>query len=292
MYAADFGTSIEEAKKVIAQNPQYEFAYLPLASSSLATGDEAAANKAYATLAGLSEQGRSMSQIGSADLDMFRGRYREAISTLRAGIAADQKQKMAGEMAQKYVALAQAYLATGDRPFAVTAATNALNADASESVAVPAAIILAEAGDLKAARAQAMKLGAALPDQSKSYARLIYGVISVQQKNYAQAVTELQEALRLRDSWLAHFWLARAYIGASHYAEAISELDTCENRRGETTDLFFADTPTVRTLPLLYYWKAKTQEGLGLTEAAQKTQAYYASLRPQLQIGKAAAAAY
>jgi tetratricopeptide (TPR) repeat protein len=291
MYAADFGTSIDEAKKVIAQNPKYEFAFLPLASSSLASGDEAAARSAYTTLAGLSDQGRSMSQIGTADVDMFRGRYQEAIRTLKAGIAADQKQKMTGEMAQKHVALAQAYLAIGQRPSAVAAATSGLNADSSESIVVPAAIILAEAGDVNAARAQATKLRTAITEQSRSYARLIDGVIALQQKNYFQAVTELQEAVRLRDSWLAHFWLARAYVEASHYAEAISELEICENRRGETTDLFFADTPTVRTLPLLYYWKAKAQAGLGLADAADKTRTYYASLRPQLHT-KAASIIY
>jgi tetratricopeptide (TPR) repeat protein len=282
MYAADFGTSIEEAKKILAQNPKYEFAFLPLASSSLASGDEKTARDTYAQLAGMSEQGRSMSEIGSADIDMFRGRYQEAIGRLKSGIAADQKQKMTGEMAQKYVALAQAYLAIGQRPLAIAAATSALHADPSESVAVPAAILLAEAGNVNAAKAQANKLEAQLPDQSRSYARLIYGVIAVQEKHYSQAVTELQQAVRLHDAWLAHFWLARAYVEASHYAEAISEVELCENRRGETTDLFFADTPTVRTLPLLYYWKAKAQAGLGQADAAQKSQAYYASLRPQL----------
>ena len=289
MYAADFGTSIEEAKKVIAQNPKYEFAFLPLASSSLASGDEAAAREAYAKLAGLSEQGRSMSQIGSADIDIFRGRYQEAISTLKAGIASDQKQKMTGEMAQKYVALAQAYLALGQGSLAATAATSALHADPSESVTVPGAILLAQAGDVNAAKREAKKLGVELPGQSRSYARLIQGVIAMQEKHYSQAVTELQEAARLHDSWLAHFWLARAYVEASHYAEAISELEICENRRGETTDLFFADTPTVRTLPLLYYWKAKAQAGLGLTDAAGKTRAYYADLRPDPQTNLASA---
>jgi tetratricopeptide (TPR) repeat protein len=151
--------------------------------------------------------------------------------------------------------------------------------------------LLAQAGDVNAAKREAKKLGVELPGQSRSYARLIQGVIAMQEKHYSQAVTELHEAARLHDSWLAHFWLARAYVEASHYAEAISELEICENRRGETTDLFFADTPTVRTLPLLYYWKAKAQAGLGLTDAAGKTRAYYADLRPDPQ-GKLASTLY
>ena len=39
---------------------------------------------------------------------------------------------------------------------------------------------------------------------------------------------------------------------AEHYAEALTELELCLKRRGETTDVFFYDIPTIRYQPPLY----------------------------------------
>jgi tetratricopeptide (TPR) repeat protein len=280
MYAADFETAKAEARKVLDENPKYEFAYLPLAMSSLALGDESGARTAYDQLAALGTQGRSMAATGKADLEMFRGRSAEAIKILESAVAADESGKLSGEMAQKYVMLAEAYMAKGDQTRARQAAQRALKADGTESVAVPAAMLLAEIGDAPAAKQQADRLGSDLQDQSRAYGLLVNAAIELHENQYSRAMTDLQSSLRLRDSWLVHYWLARAYLEAKHYAEALSEIEVCEKRRGETTDLFFADTTTIRHLPSLYLWKARAQEGLGLTAAAAETKHYYASLRP------------
>jgi eukaryotic-like serine/threonine-protein kinase len=280
MYAADFDTAVAEAKKVLTENSKYEFAYLPLAMSSLANGDEKAAREAYTKLAELGEQGRSMAATGSADLAMYRGDSAEAERVLPAAIESDQRAKMTGELAQKYVLLAEAYMTAGKIPQARDAAIRAIAADQTESVAVPAALALAEIGEVRAARQQSERLAAMLPEQSRAYGLLIQGAIEKKQKQYSKAISSLEQSLKLRDSWLGHLYLAKVYIEAGHYAEALPEIEVCEKRRGEATDLFFADTTTIRHLPELYYWKARAQEGLGLAAAANETRTYYATLRP------------
>jgi hypothetical protein len=101
----------------------------------------------------------------------------------------------------------------------------------------------------------------------------------LKQRKYSGAIGSFEQSLKLRDSWLGHFWLARAYVEAGHFAEALPELEICEKRRGETTDLFFADTTTIRHLPSLYALKARAQEGLGLKAAAAETRNQHANLR-------------
>jgi hypothetical protein len=62
--------------------------------------------------------------------------------------------------------------------------------------------------------------------------------------------------LKRQDLWLGRFILGRAYLeaGPEHAAEAIDEFNKCYARRGEVLDVFFADSPTTRYLPPLYYW--------------------------------------
>ena len=280
MYAADFDTAAAEAQRVLHENPQYEFAYLPLAMSLLARGDEKGARRAYRQLESLGTQGRSMAATGIADLSMFRGDAADAVNTLKPAIASDLNGKLTGEMAQKYVLLAEAYLAQTRISPARDAALRAIKADSAESVVVPAALVLAETGDFRPARAQAERLAGLLPEQSRAYGLLIQAATELKQRRFSQAISNLEQSLRLRDSWLAHFWLAKVYIEAGHYAEALPEIETCEKRRGEATDLFFADTTTIRHLPEIFLWKARAQEGLGQTAAAAATREYYAMLRP------------
>jgi hypothetical protein len=92
-------------------------------------------------------------------------------------------------------------------------------------------------------------------------------------------VEELGQGLKLHDSWISHFLLGRAYIDAAHYPEALAEFETCKKRLGETTDLMFADTATLRYLPPLYYWLARAQEGAGMKSAALGNYQQFLKLR-------------
>jgi len=81
---------------------------------------------------------------------------------------------------------------------------------------------------------------------------------------------------------LGHFSLGRAYLdaGPTHAAEALKELTQCVNRRGEVTDVFLANTPSVRYLPPMYYWLARAQEAVGSSAEAKKTYNEFLTRRP------------
>ena len=74
----------------------------------------------------------------------------------------------------------------------------------------------------------------------------------------------------------------RIHNGAHANRSAVKkELEVCFGRRGETTDVFFADTPTLRYLPRLYYWLGRSREAAGATEAARAGYEQFLKLRTQ-----------
>lgn len=285
MYAGEFGTAIAEAERVLKQNASYEFPYLPLALSNLAKGETAVAREAYARLEKVSPEGYSLAKTGEADLEMYLGRYKAALQPIHDGIAADEKQNNSGELAQKYLALAEAQLALGQRAQAIQAAAKAAQLSRVESILYPAGRVLVQAGDEAGARALATELDNMLQSQTKSYARLIAGELALQRKRVPEAVQAFQDGQKLLDSWIAHFLLGRAYLQAGHFPEALSELEVCLKRRGETTDLLFADTSTLRYLPPLYYWLGLAQEGVGTKQAAHESFQEFLKLRADAEPG-------
>ena len=68
---------------------------------------------------------------------------------------------------------------------------------------------------------------------------------------------------------------------AGHYAEGLADLDVCVARRGETSDAFFFDMPTLRYLPPLYYWLARAQQAAGVTGQALGSYDRFLQLRAQ-----------
>ena len=73
--------------------------------------------------------------------------------------------------------------------------------------------------------------------------------------------------------------LGRAYIEAERYADAVAELEECQKRIGEASDVFLDDWPTFRyTVPLKYYL-GRAQEGLGIKDSATKNYQAYLALR-------------
>jgi tetratricopeptide (TPR) repeat protein len=271
MYAGDFPTAINEARRILQQDPKFEFAYLPLGLSLLARGDVNDARDVYAKLEKVSPETNSIAKTGEADLDMYLGQYRTAIEKLAAGIADDQREKHTGELALKYIAKAEAHLMLGQKNDAISAAQKAVALNpGEESVLYPAARVLVQAGDDAGARKIAQTLANTLQTQSRSWAQLIAGELAMQHKQLPAAVEAFQQAQKLHNSWISHFLLGRAYLEAGHNGEALAEFETCKVRQGETADLMFADTPTLRYLPPLFYWLARAQQGMGMQSAAKE----------------------
>ena len=279
MYAGDFATAIAEGKGLTERNPKFEYNYLPIALSQLAQGNADESRQTYDRLALVSPTGASFAARGLADLEMYFGRYRAASARLRDGIAADKRRSDAFAAAQKSVALAEAYLALGDRGRAVQVANDAIALSRHESTLYPAARVLVDAGQHDKAAQVAETLENMLQRHTTAYARLITGEIAEQRGRVPEAIDAFRDSQKRRDSWFARFLLGKAYVEADHFAEALAELELCVKRRGETTDVFFYDTPTLHYLPPAYYWLGLAQQGVGSSNEARKSLEQFLTLR-------------
>ena len=279
MYAGDFATAIAEASRLLKENPSFEVPLLPLALSRLAQGDVPGTRDAYTQLAASGQQGASLANLGQADLQMYFGHHHEAVTLLREGIAADRKRGDLPAVAHKDAALAEAYLALGDRRRAADTANEAVKLSRRESTLFPAARVLLRTGQEAAAVKTAGDLENMLQRQTTAYARLISGEIASEHGRAGEAIEAFRDAQKRQDSWFSRFLLGKAYVEAGHFAEAIAELELCVKRRGETTDVFFYDMPTLRYLPPVYYWLGRAQEGLNVTAETRKSYEQFLALR-------------
>ncbi|MBI2834373.1 MAG: protein kinase [Acidobacteria bacterium] len=279
MYAGEFDTAIRETRRVLQENPTYEFAFLPLALASLSKGDVQAARETFDRLAKVSALGYSLANMGEADAEMYYGRFRKAAGILESGMAADRRAGSSGNLAHKYVALAETLLASGAQDAAADMAGKALTLSRHEAVLFSAARVFVEAGQEEPARRVARDLQNMLQQQTRSYASLITGQLALSRGELSGALDAFQEAVKRHDSWFARFLLGRGYLEAGHFAEALAEFELCLKRRGEAADVFFVDTPTLRYLPPVYYWLARAQQELGAMAAARVNYEQFLKLR-------------
>jgi tetratricopeptide (TPR) repeat protein len=117
-----------------------------------------------------------------------------------------------------------------------------------------------------------------LQAQTSAYARVIGAEIAAQEARYSDAIEGLRDSIKRHDTWFARMLLGRVYVDAKHFPEAMSEFELALKRRGEATDAFFSDQPTLRYLPPVYYWLARSQEAMGVADA-RKNYEHYVSLR-------------
>ena len=279
MYAGDFDTAVQQAQLVLKANPSYEFAHLTLALSQLALGNVAEARATYQRLGALGALGRSLADMGEADLEMSFGHYTKALEILDRGAASDGQDPSLGNLALKQVAIAEAHMAMGNTKAATAAAATALQHSSHESVHYPAARVLLAAGDVAKAVSVAGSMEQSLHAQTRSYGRLLTAAIALQRKRYPEALDRIREALKMHDSWAGHALLAEAFSAAGQAAQAEEEWDRCLDRRGEATDVFFADTSTLRYLSPVYYWLARSQEAVGTTDGARRNYREFLKLR-------------
>ncbi len=279
MYAGDFAGASAAARKVLAEQRTYVSAYLPLAMDAVINGDLAAAAKAYDDMADTGVRGSSLAAIGRADLALYAGRAADAAAELQKGIAADLTARNTTGAALKGVALAEAFIADGKKPLATKAASDALGPSRQLATLVPAARVAIAAGRIGDAKAIATELEGQLQKQNRAYGKIILAEIALSEKRTAEATDLLAQSQQLADVWLAHLQLGIAYVQAGHFAEAVSELEACEKRRGEATALFFDDVPTVRYLATLPYWIGRAQEGLGMAAPAKTRYEAFLNLR-------------
>jgi tetratricopeptide (TPR) repeat protein len=280
MYAGEFDTAAREAEEVIKLDASFWKSYLPIAMAALTSGDEAGAQAAYARMAQTDQVGASVANLGLADLHMYYGRWDDAERLLRAGIETDRKADTQAAIGAKLVALAEIQLHRGDLVGARATAAEALKAGRGEGIRVPAAAVRARAGDSAGARALAAELAAEIQPQLRAYARIIEGDVALADKRVQPAIEAYNEALRSADLWLGRFRRASAWVAYGRHAEADSDLDACQTRRGEATAIFLDDLPTFRYLAELRYWKGRAQQDSGQRAAAVASYQEFLKLRP------------
>jgi eukaryotic-like serine/threonine-protein kinase len=279
MFAGDFKTALAETSRVLADNPTYVWANLTFALSTLASGDESGARAAYAKLAAVDPLGASLANMGEADLEMYYGRNRRALEILANGIAQDEKDKNPETQALKLVAAAEASLALGRAGNAAGFAERAVRASEHEAVLVPAAHVLLESGATNRAREIAGALENQIAPQVRSYGRVIRADVALHEGHLPAAIDELHAAEQLHDSWVVHLMLGHAYLAARQFPSAAAEFERCIKRRGEATDVFFADTSSLRYLPPVYYWLGRAQEAVGAGDAANASYREFLKVR-------------
>jgi tetratricopeptide (TPR) repeat protein len=279
MYAGDFDTAAAEATKVLELDETAYRSYLPIAIAALAKSDFEGARTAYETMGKTGAPGASLANLGLADLALYRGRSRDAVLLLTAGIAVDEKHGNTGGMAAKYTALAEAHLAEGRPGPAVQAARRAIKLLGQTSASVPAARVLIAAGKPEDARALAAALAEDLQPELRAYAKLLEGELALRDRRLVTASEAFLAGQKLADLWWARLGLGVAYVGADHAAEALGELELCQRRRGETTAILLDDLPSIRYLAPLSYWLARAQEGVGQRASALENYKAYLALR-------------
>ncbi len=276
LYDGDLAAAETEGSTITREAPSFTLAYLPIALAKALGGDLDGARDTYAHLEATGESGASLARLGKTDLAMFLGRYAEAATLASASVSADGEGENAGALAQDYVLAAESQLVLGSKAAAAAAASKAAALSDHESVLFPAARVLLQAGRDEEAQRIANRLENMLQQHTTAYARLISAEIAARHERYGQAIELFRDSIKRRDTWLARFLLGRTYAEADHFAEAMAELELCVKRIGESADVFFYDTPTLRYLPPVYYWLGRAQLAMGVADAAKNYERYLA----------------
>ena len=272
-YSSDAQAAEEEARAI--EKPSL-FGLLPLAFAQILKGELPQAAEIYRSFTKFDQLGVSYAASGLGDLAIYEGRYSDAVKIFTEGAAADEAAKDADRAASKFTQLAHAQLLRQQKTAAIAAADKALAISQAVKIRFLAARIYAAAGAAAKARAVANSLASELQAEPQAYGIIVEGEAALQAGDARQAVKLLIEANKIFDTWLGHFALGRAYLGAEAFMQADAEFDRCIKRRGETLALFLDEEPTVGYLPPIYYYQGRVREGLKSSGFAEPYRAYLA----------------
>jgi tetratricopeptide (TPR) repeat protein len=265
--AGDFAMALEQVKKTLELNPKFDKIHVCAALVEMAQGRNAEAEAWYQKLEPLSFLGASLAAIGRADIALYEGRLSAAAKILENGLEADLKNNKPDMAAEKWIMLSQARLGQGQKLKAMEAADRAIAFIREVNIAFPAAEIYSEGGKDEKAAALAKDFEAKLEPEPRAYAKLIEGLLAEKKGRTNEAITAI-------DTWIGRLALGRAYLKAGAFAEAHSELEKCDKRRGEAAAVFLNDMPSFRYVPQVYYYLGRAQEGLKSPAAKESYQKF------------------
>lgn len=280
MYASDFETAVAEAEKVREIDPTYFKTWLPVAAKALADGDIRAAQQSYENMSQTGGRGELTGLLGLADTAMYSGDFATARAYLEDSIAQAGAAGSQYYQSTSYIALADAYMLESNAAAALESLRAGLDISTGLSRRVPAALTYLATADTASAATIADLLAKSLQPQSRAYARLIEGLIALDKGEKVEAINLISSGVRLADLWLLRYYLGKAYFEAGHFAEALDEFMTCDTRKGEAMAIFLDDLPTYRYMATLPYWLGRSQQELGMREAATDSYTAFLALRP------------
>jgi tetratricopeptide (TPR) repeat protein len=274
MYAGDFDAAIREQKRALELNPNLVLGYVGTAVPQLALGHPDDAIATYHQLEKLGPDGVSAAAAGLADVALYQGRIADAIKTLEDGINKDTAEKNPDAAATKLATLSQAQLLAGKSSEAAHTADRALAASHEIPIQFWAARAYIGGGQEPKALAIVRELSERLEADPQAYGKLLDGEIQLKRNKTQEALKLFLESRKLSDTWMGHFDAGRAYVELGAFAEADSELETCQKRRGEATALFLDESPTYYVFPSVYYYLGRAQEGLKSSAATDSYKAF------------------
>lgn len=260
-YAGDFESGAREARDVMKLNPTYDAAFMALADAEIGLGNTNDATETYQQLQKLGPENASTAALGLAEVAVYSGRFKEAAQMLLSAANADVAAKNEDAAGDKLLAAARAEVAAGDNRQALALAERALAHKKDSDARFMAGRIFAQIGQVKRAQEMSASLASESASESQTYAKIIDGLIALQQKDLQRAIQVLSEATKQLDTWIGHFDLGRAYVEAGQFTEANSEFDVCMKRRGESLELL-DDGPTYGFLPPLFYYQGRALAGM------------------------------
>jgi serine/threonine-protein kinase len=253
---------------ILAENPRYARARRVLALLTLLRGDVARAEAIWNELAATGDDGASEAALGQADLALYEGRIEDGIAKLEAGIATDVSHAARDAMALKLVMLAHAQATAGKLTPARQTLDRALHASSTAEIVFWAARTYAQMRDDAAVSRLSEQLGAHVGELPRVEVLLVEGERQLEHGHPREAIASFNAAQQQVDTWLGRFDLARAYVAAAAFPQALAEAETALKRLPEGAAALIDEQPTAYLLPEAYYTKARALEGLGSSQAS------------------------
>jgi eukaryotic-like serine/threonine-protein kinase len=269
-YNSEFTAAEQELRNLKEPNPR---SLAALAFSLLGQGRVSDAADMYGQLAKTGAFGESFAPAGLGDLAVYQGRFSDAVKIFEEGAKADIEGKRRDAAAMKLAALAYAHFSNNQKSRAAAAAERALQYSTVAPVRFLTARIFAQTGNAARARQLAGEFGKRLGAENQAYAKIIDGLIELENGNAIQAIKTLTDANAILDTWLGRFDLGRAYFEAKGFLQADAEFDHCLQRRGVAIALVQED-PTFGYLPVVYYYRGRVREELKTAGFADSYQEY------------------
>src|SRR5258706_14619913 len=144
----------------------------------------------YRKLATVSATGASYAASGLADLDVYEGRYSDAVRILGDGAAADLSAKELDRAAEKFAALAYTQLLREQKGPALASAESALANSKEVKVRLLAGLIFARSGEIFKAGALANGRMCEVQAEPQAYAELILGEMALKTGIAREAITQ------------------------------------------------------------------------------------------------------